>query len=232
MNSFVLDIFYPKKCIFCGEVLSFGSENVLCNSCTDKVHTIGEYCERCGKEIDPKETLCSDCKHPLHFFDKGRSVFVYEDEVKNAILDMKYHEKMYLSEFFAKLLYDLFASELAWDIDVVVSVPLHKARFRKRGYNQSELLARAFASLAGIKYKNDILKKVKNTHSQQELSREERLKNMMGTFEARPNKVYSKVLIIDDVYTTGSTIDACSKALLDNGYKEVYFLTIATGRRV
>ncbi len=157
---------------------------------------------------------------------------MYEDDVKNAILNMKYHESMYLAADFARLLYEFFSSDLDWDIDVVLPVPLHKARFKERGYNQSALIARDFARLAGFPYREDILKKVKNTHSQQSLNREERLKNMMDTFEAKSSEGYNKVLIIDDVYTTGSTIDACSKALVDKGYEGVYFLTVATGRRV
>ncbi|MEA2008218.1 MAG: ComF family protein [Chloroflexota bacterium] len=144
---------------------------------------------------------------------------------------MKYERDLGLGEVMAEFLCQVFSST-GWEVDLVAPVPLGMERFKKRGYNQAMLLARPFAWSMGLPHTPNALQRVRETRSQVELSFLERRENVAGAFKAKPEIVSGKsVLVIDDVTTTGSTLDACAEALLHANAKQVYGLTLARAVR-
>ncbi len=227
-----LDFIYPKTCLTCNQVLAMDLEKYFCERCLPTIEYIDTFCEKCGKKIH-KDDECKDCKEILHYFDKGRSLFVYKDEIKQAIIDYKYHQDLSKGKSFARLFYNHIDEINDWIIDVVVPVPLHKEKYIERGFNQSEIIAKELSCLSNFDYNNKSLVRVKNTDSQKSLKRADRFQNMQESFFVSDNTFKDKtVLLVDDVYTTGATIDSCAKALLDAEAKNVYFITVATGEVV
>ena len=176
------------------------------------------------------DAYCDDCKGEREFT-AGRALCNYTDDLAHIILKIKYGNKREYIEGFAKLLalrYKKFL-DIA-NIDCIMPVPLHKSRQRQRGFNQSEILARCLSKYLGIPAYTKCLYRIKKTKDQKGLSRAERLHNLDNAFVVKefPKKV-KNILIVDDVYTTGTTIEKCAKILKDAGANEIYFLTICTG---
>ena len=143
------------------------------------------------------------------------------------MLRLKYSNDVGLGEIFASKLLDLFPG-LGWNVDLIAPVPLGRVRQRQRGYNQSDIIARIFAGSIGIEYEPKVLLRNRETRSQVELELDEREANVKGAFTATRDRVRDKkLLVIDDIATTGATLSACSKALLAAGAAEVHALTVA-----
>jgi len=176
------------------------------------------------------DELCNDCRTIRHYFDKAYSAVEYRDEVKKALIRYKFFGKKQLIDTFVELM--LYKVEKLKNIDLVVGVPLHQKRFKERGFNQSENLAKLLAERLGYLFDNKILAKVKETQNQSELSRIRRLKNLKLAFKIiDKTKVKGKdILLVDDIYTTGATVSECSKVLKQAGASHVYVLTIASGK--
>ncbi len=229
----VLDLVFPPRCPLCDGLL-LKREHGVCKVCRKNLPYVTEpYCMKCGKALlDEGDEFCSDCRQTAHDFVRCRSVFVYEDRMKGAMYRMKYAGRKEYARTFA----DLTAQRLGHWIerirpDVVVCVPLHRSRMRKRGYNQAGLFAKALSERLGLCYREDLAIRVKNTLPQKNLSRSERQKNLKKAFKIRQNDVKSDiVLLIDDIYTTGSTMDALARSFTEAGAGSVYCLTICTGR--
>jgi len=152
---------------------------------------------------------------------------VYDGPIKNALHHLKYDNDLGIADILAGKLSD-HLQDLEWPIDLVVPVPLGKERRKERGYNQSAMLAYPLAIKLGLKYSSRLLKRIRETGSQVDLTREERRKNVNGAFFVEKGLVEKKVvLVVDDIITTGATMQECARALLDAGAKEVYSLSIA-----
>ncbi|OXT08732.1 amidophosphoribosyltransferase [Thermoanaerobacterium thermosaccharolyticum] len=226
-----LDLLFPPKtnCILCGKMIREGK---ICDDCESKLPFIsGNTCIVCGKPIDTGEK-CPDCMEYEHIFSRSISAFEYDETMKSLIARFKYYKERNLSEFFAEYMYK-YIKDADIKFDVIVPVPLHRTKLDERGYNQAELLARE------LSYRFDIimskpLRRIRNTKSQTEFSREERMKNLKGAFKVvYEDMVKNKIiLLVDDVLTTGSTLDECAKVLKEGGAKDVFATTIATGRNV
>jgi ComF family protein len=156
-----------------------------------------------------------------------RSWAVFDSPIQNGLHTMKYRRNIAFGESIAMQMAE-FVSPLKWPIDMMIPVPLGKKRLKERGYNQVALVARPLAYRLGWRYEPEALWKARETRSQVGLNLSERSKNVQDAYQANPNVVRQKsVLIMDDVATTGSTISACTAALLSAGAQEVYVLTIA-----
>jgi ComF family protein len=156
-----------------------------------------------------------------------RAFGIFSGPLRSAIHQLKYERNLGLGNAFAIMLRDLFI-DLHWPVNYVVPVPLSKARFKQRGYNQAAVIAYPFALLAGLQYSSKILKRTKDTRSQVGLSQRDRQVNVHDAFEAKTRDCYNlSFLVIDDVATTGSTLNACAAALLQAGANQIYCLTIA-----
>jgi ComF family protein len=167
------------------------------------------------------------CKEIQPAFTALRSWAFFSNPLRQAIHRLKYRRDLALGELLSRPLIELFES-LDWQVDIVVPVPLSVARLTERGYNQSALLAKPISDAKGISYKPNALKRIRETRSQVDLSLEERWKNVDGAFGAIPRIVAGKnILLVDDVTTSGATINACSHALITVGAKSIYALTLA-----
>ena len=236
MKSFLkhlLNIILPPRCICCGEILS--QENGLCPKCFSAIHFISKpYCAICGapleNPIDEKDVVCAKClKEKRHTFSLQRSAFIYDENSKNMLIDLKFHDKTSYATVLAQFLYKAAADILKEKPDVIIPVPLHYMRLLKRKYNQSGLLARELSKLCNIKVDDFSLKRCRNTIPQVKFSGKARIKNIRGAFFVKkPQNIKNKkILLIDDVMTTGSTLKECAIALKKAGAAKIYALTVA-----
>ncbi len=225
----IVDFFFPPRCVGCEK---WGDR--WCESCINQVTEIKEpICSLCGDQLpdDTSWNLCERCRQHRPQYAAIRSWAVFEGQVQKALHALKYERNLGLGEVMANFLCKVFSST-DWKVDLVVPVPLGMERFKKRGYNQAMLLARPFAWSVGIPHIPKALQRVRETRSQVELSILERRENVAGAFKAIPEIVSGKsVLVIDDVTTTGSTLDACADALRRANARQVYGLTLARAVR-
>jgi ComF family protein len=234
LGNRALEVLYPKRCPLCDGILTFGENNSFCKACQDSVKWIeGKSCQKCGKPLElQRNDLCFDCSRKAHYFKQGHAMWLYEGQIKEAIHRYKYGNKKGYGKAFAWELFKYYQLNINWHIDMITSVPLHPDKLRERTFNQSALIADKLSEYLNIPSNNNLLMRVKNTLPQKELSDIERIHNVKDAFVF--NDKYScngvNILIIDDVYTTGNTIDHCVKVLKNHGAHSVYFLTLAIGK--
>ena len=169
-----------------------------------------------------------------HFYNQGRAVFAYDMFVKKSIYDFKYRNKRRNAVYYGNAIYEALGDYIyRLAPDVFIPVPIHEKRLKKRGYNQAELIASQMEMKFGIKCDCNILIRTKMTKPQKELTDVQRHQNIENAFKITENVVkYKKVLLVDDIYTTGSTIDACAKELICAGAAEVDFVSLSIGDSV
>lgn len=221
---------YPNhfKCACCGKEIIYNSYD-FCDECLVKLPYIStKVCLRCGEPLGTLANYCMHCKNSHHEYKRNFSCFSYTSPISDLIVDYKYNNKKYLSSIFIPFMIQKYL-ESGITADLIIPIPLHNERLRARGFNQSELIANEFAKKLNMESSNNILVRIKNTPKQSLLSMEERKNNMENAFEVvSKDSIKGKtILIIDDVYTTGATIDECAKVLKKAKAKEVYSLTIA-----
>ena len=207
---------------------------LICDSCLKAFDFIeAPYCIKCGKRISASaaEELCSDCRSNMRSFIQNRALLSYDERMRDICADIKYNGRKEYIELLGVLAADRLG---AWmretKINCLIPVPIHLSRLKKRGYNQSELLCDVISRLTHIPTRKNILIRSKKTAAQKELNVSERLLNLQNAFEAvRRLPQGSIALIVDDIYTTGSTMEACTECLLKAGAGKVYGLTICIG---
>lgn len=227
-----LNTLFPPRCFTCGQMV--GEHGSLCGECWSGVDFISApLCHRCGIpfELDVgEEGECMPCLQNPPPFTTARAVFRYEGESRRLITGYKYYDRTLATPMFARWLARAGAVQLA-AADVVVPVPLHPWRLVRRRYNQSALLARELGRLCGKATLVDALKRTRHTTPQAGLTREQRLENVKDAFAVSPKRAAQltakSVVLVDDVLTTGATLNACTQALLDAGAREVYVLVLA-----
>ena len=224
----ILTIIYPDHCIGCDKILKSGESKWVCDDCSYHFE-IRDYrkCEICGRIIYHRGK-CRICNSEKVYFDKGYSVFEYKEAVRNAIREFKYRGMFRYGKYLGEIMADNAADNINTEFDYVTAVPLHPKRYRGRGYNQSEILAKAVAKALGVEYRKLLVRCV-NTKPQNSLDRKERLKNIKGAFSIKDNvSVENKnILIIDDIFTTGSTVNECSRILKNNRALRVEFFALS-----
>ena len=184
-------------------------------------------CSRCGEPISPNFSICETCLHNFPHYQFARNLAWYDGVIKACVQELKYRQNQSLGEWFAARLMPLYNAE-SWQADLVVPVPLSENRMKERGYNQAALIARPLAACLNLPYKPFGLTRVIDTRSQVGLPADQRKVNVAGAFRAEPVVVQKKsILVIDDVMTTGATLNAVSQALIHMGAKSVNCLTIA-----
>ena len=187
---------------------------------------------KCGKELNHEEAeYCSDCMRHRHLFDRGRAVFAYKS-MSDSIYRFKYKGRREYVAYYAECM----AGRLGkWILqrrpDALIPVPIHASKLHIRGYNQAEALARELGSILHIPVETDLIKRVRKTSPMKDLSVSERQNNLKRAFKISRNDVkLSTVIIVDDIYTTGSTLDAMSYELRRAGTTRIYFVTLAIGK--
>lgn len=233
-GKYLLHVLLPRTCFSCGKDLTCNATAPLCPSCENGLTLPGPLiCQRCGVVLKSGGAHCFHCRGSKGAQFKCkiiRSACNFNEFSRGLVHALKYQGIDYVAPYMGVFMARRFAlfSEFA-DVNWVIPVPLFKKRARKRGYNQSELLARAFCKETGIALDVTSLVRVRDTGSQTKLGREARVANMTGAFEVKnPAAVKGKtVLLIDDVATTGSTLEACAQALRQAGAKRVMAYTFA-----
>ncbi len=217
-----VDLLFPPQCAGCGRT---GSR--WCADCQAKVRPVAApFCPTCGLPV-PAAGRCPTCRRQPPAFAALRSWAVFEPPVRQALHQLKYRRNLGLGEALARQMFP-FVRDLGWEADVFVPVPLSAARFRERGYNQVGLVARPLALLLGWRYLPQALTRVRETRSQVGLRPAERRANVAGAFQAQAVLATGKrVVLMDDVATTGATLDAAAQALRRAGAAEVRAVTIA-----
>lgn len=217
-----LDWLYPPQCAGCGTA---GTR--WCPDCQAEVRLLtGTVCERCGNLIT-NEGICAACRKCPPAFNGMRSWAVFEGPLRHALHRLKYNRDVALGDCLAKPMIAL-VTRLEWAFDLITPVPVGVARRAQRGYNQSTLLALPLALACGRPCRPKALTKVQDTRSQVGLNYVERRANVAEAFKADPNTVRGKrILVIDDVATSGATMQACAVALLSAGASGVFGLTLA-----
>ncbi len=238
MFQAILDMIYPVRCPICEKIVTPKGERI-CTSCKEKLNYIREpRCFRCSKPIEQEEQeYCSDCQRGPHHFDQGYAVWVYDEAMKHSVAGYKYRGKKEYAKFYTEEIlrgYGNWVSKLA--PDALVPVPIHRSKYSERGYNQADILARGIGKELEIPVLSDLLIRNRKTLPQKMLSDKERFRNLKAAFAMNKKRVssipkqLSRVLLVDDIYTTGSTIEACAQVLKSHGIKEVYFIVLCIGK--
>ena len=228
--SGVLDLLYPPYCLVCNTL----GEEIICPICADSLITPvpPPYCLRCGQIQNGAE--CTKCVDYPRELIRCRAVGVYSGSLADLLHQLKYRDRPMLAGPLSAFMDDYLKvrAEIMNDLhfDAIVPVPLHKSRKKKRGYNQSQLLAEELGKRLGIQVEARALTRVRNTKSQVGKKRAERLDNLENAFLADRRKCHGKTyLLLDDVSTTGSTLRECAKALREAGATKIYAITMAAG---
>jgi len=237
----IVSVFFPAGCRICERLLTTASRVPICDACLESFERVPNIlCEVCGRPLPgltlnpEKPPMCPACQDKTYAFDRARSFAVYQGALVRAILLLKFEQIEPLGAWFAQQLAELANAEgerLA--ADVVVPVPLHRERERERGYNQAALISKPLATRLQLPHKAVLLMRTRARPDKQILSLEERWESVRGAFATRPGSQVDnlRVLLVDDVLTTGATLDACARALREAGAKSVTGLTIARAVR-
>lgn len=224
--SGALDLVYPPHCVVCRDAASGA---YLCPKCIDSITLIEPpVCSKCGTPC--QAFLCDECYHREYAFERARSAGVFDGALREAIHALKYRSYEAVAEPLAEIMARAFAGTgLARYADVLVPIPIHASRLLEHGFNHSELLAHLLSRRIGVPVEPDVLRKVRKTAQQVDLPREERALNIQGSFAAeRSDRIAGKrVLLIDDVFTTGSTLNEAAHVLIAAGAEEVRAYTLA-----
>ena len=229
-------VLFPAPCRICAAPLLRASRIPICDACLGAFErVVSPMCAHCGRPFASsamaqlERPLCRLCRADFYAFDRARSFAIYNDALSGAILMMKYDEVTRLGHWFADRLFELISAEPGeWRADAVVPVPLHVSRLRERGYNQAELIARPLAKLLKLPLRSRLLVRTVPRPAQQVLSRTEHWKSVRGAYETHNRSRVDKLrlLLVDDVMTTGATLDACSRGLKRAGATIVLGLTV------
>ncbi len=238
-TNLILDMFFPNHCLLCNRILYSSKNNPksLCINCVkrnlDYIHISGySLCKRCGSIIDSETSRCEKCIDKTLYFNGVMAMLFYSDNTKKLILNMKFAHRYFICHDFAYMLINFYKDYIK-NHDIIISVPIGKQRFKERGYNQSEIMVRVIANKLKIEFYKDIIYRKRETVSLSSAKNtEERINIIKNVFVLDDkNKKYlenKRVLIIDDVFTTGTTVNEMSKLLMKEGLcKEINILTVA-----
>ncbi|WP_026496420.1 ComF family protein [Butyrivibrio sp. WCD3002] len=232
--DYVISLLYPRRCPVCDDVLRPGSK-LIHENCEKKIKPVGRItCMKCGKPIkDKTRELCQDCSSTIHYFDRGYSVFRYRS-VSGSIYRFKYAGRREYADFYGQKTGE-YLGDIIKDIkpDAIIPIPMYAAKMRKRGYNQAAVLAKAIGKSCDVPVYENVIIRTRNTVPMKLLDQQGRRSNLKKAFNIRRNDVKFKcIILIDDIYTTGSTVDAVAKEFRRLGVERIYFVTLAIGQVV
>jgi len=233
LTNSLINLIYPARCVSCGRKSEGTETTELCIPCVASIRKNPKpWCSVCGRALVNARVICPDCSRASPSFDRAYSAFLYDGALKEAIHSFKYKGQASFSKLFSSLLIRFVDDnpELIRGIDFVTFVPMHRKRARGKDFNHSKVLANIISKEYDIKLL-DILSKVRLTRPQSELSRNDRIANLAGTFRVRDKMNISgmSILVVDDVMTTGSTLSECALTLKNSNAREVRCLTLSRG---
>lgn len=238
IGGIIANAVYPPACAVCGKPLGddtgppgLSGIHMRCFS-----HTIplkGNLCGICGKSIGDDDIYCKDCNETQHTFDRSFAVYEINSDMKDSIYRFKYQSKREYAEFYAKSIYEAHKNLLHFlQPELLIPIPMYQRKERVRGYNQAALIAGELGSLLDVPVNTDALVRTKKTVPLKDCSFTERRKIMDGAFEVQETIYVKRVLVVDDIYTTGSTLDACASVLKQAGVEKVYGVNVCIGAGV
>ena len=221
MINRILNLLLPVRCVLCETLVKEWRSGALCEACEEGLrHQRPPWCPRCGLPAPRIDSRCGACLGGETHFDLARSALVLDPGLRRIIHHFKYNDRVSLARPLGRALADCLCRE-PFTARTVIPVPLHRKRERERGYNQAALLA----GRLGLEVRTDLVRRRKNTQSQTGLTRSQRKLNLRSAFECR-RRFEGKVLLVDDVQTTGATVNALARALRRSGASRVEVLTL------
>ncbi|MGM9550854.1 MAG: ComF family protein [Clostridia bacterium] len=226
--SRIYDVFFPHRCSFCDEILPYDNQRFICDKCIKTIDYItGPTCLKCGS---PREEyslpVCLNCRKYRYSFAGSFTPLKYKDKTRKALLRMKFRNKTHFAYSFAYLICNNIVTKDYPDFDFITYIPLSRERFNERGYNQAEIIAFECGKILNVPVISTLTRK-DGTPNQHDLPLKERHRNAKNSFFPKDMKLNGTALLIDDIYTTGSTMDYCSSLLLKMGCDKVYIACLA-----
>ncbi|MGE5328926.1 MAG: ComF family protein [Deltaproteobacteria bacterium] len=233
--NLVLNLFFPPRCSFCSNIMDWSSRNeeVVCPDCLVQTSFVDtQSCIHCGKSLEKQSSCSCGLDSQKLYYDKVYSACEYEGITREGLLDFKFSGRKELARVFAWFIIKKLQMTNEKTFDIIISVPIHKTSFKERRYNQSELIAEHIAKYYSKQLVKNNLIKTKETLMQSKLNKNDRSQNIKDAFEVvLKDEVKGKnILLIDDILTTGATVNECSKVLKQNGAKQIIVATVATGK--
>ncbi len=232
LRNFISNQLYPShfSCIFCGEEITKHNQYNTCEKCYKNLPFIKnkQICLICGSPIKSLAEICEHCYNKRPYYNFARAVFEFDSEISKLVQAFKYNNSKYLFKPLSFYMANIYKNN-DFNCDFIVPVPLSKEKYTERGYNQSLLLAKQLSYRINIPIKENLVVKIRQTLSQTMLKSSERKINLENAYEVTNRKEIKNktILIVDDVMTTGSTINTISKLLINYGAKEIQVLTLA-----
>ncbi len=224
-------LLFPGRCPVCDGIVSMG-EGLICRCCRGRLIQAGEpFCLQCGKPLQREEQeYCGDCESKKHLYTSGRALYEYESAA-GVIYRFKYGGRQEYADFLGREMAVRMESFIRGTMpDGLVPVPLSRKRLNRRGYNQAALLAKVIGEKLDIPVYDKLVVRIRDTVPQKELNAAARQNNLKKAFKIAENDVkLSTIILVDDIYTTGSTIDAVAEVLLQAGVQKVYYIALAVG---
>ena len=232
VKEYILDIFFPRRCPVCDDIV-MPKGQLICPRCKQKLSYIKQpTCMKCGKMLKSfEQEYCYDCTKKRHTYRQGISLLQYDSIAKKSLAAFKYHNKREYGDFYVAEICERYGKKiLSWNPDALIPIPVHPSRKRKRGFNQAEILADGIGKILNIPVVTNALLRIKKTLPQKNLNDRQRLDNLKSAFGATiAAKGLTTVILVDDIYTTGSTMEACTVVLKNAGVKNVYFISVSIG---
>jgi ComF family protein len=238
MKKFLLELFYPDgvECVVCDQLL-FNKDQYLCETCQSKLLYIkGKSCNACGKSLPDSFDgfYCSDCMGRDMLYSEGLACVAYDIFSAEVIWKFKYRHKRYIGPMIGREMSNLLKATYINDVNLIVPVPIWSGKHKQKGYNHSGIIAETIGALCDVKVIEDFLVRTRESRALKDLSKEERQEELTNIFEL--NELYKelsprerKILLVDDIYTTGATVKECCKVLKAYGYDEIIVMVFATG---
>ncbi len=232
----VISLLFPRRCPVCHEIVTPRGE-LVCKSCEKKLPWVRPpFCLKCGKEIAGEDReYCRDCARHVRSFERGAALLNYNEITGASMARIKYHNRREYLDFYARAMAARLGPAVRrMDARILVPIPVHSSRLRERGFNQAQELAARLGELWDMEVDEGLLVREKRTARQKDLSPDQRLANLQQAFaisgkRQRNGDIPQAVILVDDIYTTGSTVEACARMLKEAGVKRVYFVSICIG---
>ena len=233
IKEHILQLLFPRRCPVCDEIVRPYGEKI-CADCVKKLKLLTPpWCLKCGKRLYDEGELCGDCRRKQHSFVRGRALYEY-GSVSASIYRMKYGKRQEYAEYFGEEI-ACYLGDFIRQVkpDGLIPIPLHRKRENRRGYNQAGVLAKTIGRSLNIPVYDKLLFRVKNTTPLKKQNPQERQNNLKKAFIIRQNDVkLDTIILVDDIYTTGSTVDEAANVLKKHGVKDIYVITLACGAGV
>lgn len=233
----IIHLFFPRRCPICDKAMFssvFQKAELCCPACRNVPEYVTEpVCKKCGKPIENEQAeYCYDCKKHPRVFVQGKALWIYKKQIKQSMYRFKYQNRQEYARYYGSEIVRVYGEWIRRNkIEAIVPIPLHRTRKRQRGYNQAELLAKEIGRQMQVPVYANLLKRVRKTKAQKNLNDAERKNNLKKAFKTQENNVQlNHILLVDDIYTTGSTMNEAATELQKAGIEQIYCISICIGR--